>query len=145
MELFWKINKTMSEKILNLWIQKFKDHLEHKNYIQTPEFLYLLCNTFNKLDILDKLPRLPFVIKRDHANFNLFSVEQELLKKNWDLDVKIQNHFNSIYFPSKAILESRDIANKKKEKQINQKQVSKKEEKMEFGVNYFCIKKTRMS
>lgn len=62
----------------------------------------------------------------------LYTVEQEKLKKNWDLEIRIQNYFNSIFNISKAVLISRDVKNNLKQNNYNEKKISKKEEKMEF-------------
>ena len=105
---------------------------------------YLLCNTKPKSEILQKCEKLPFVYWRQipqdsntkyskkSREVSLFSVEQEKLKKNWDLEVKIQNYFKSNIDIKKAILETRDLKNRQKEKQYNEKKIQKKEDKLAF-------------
>ncbi len=44
-----KIDKCISDKILEEWIKKCEGFLEHKGFIQAHEFLFLVVNTINRM------------------------------------------------------------------------------------------------
>lgn len=64
-----KINKTISQKVLEEWIKRCNDFLDIKGVIQTFEFLFLIANTVDRRNFYNKIPKATMDISRDPKVF----------------------------------------------------------------------------
>jgi len=102
--ILWIAERTISDVILEKWIEIHADYLEVKRTLMVHEFLYLLCNTKDRREMYDKIPKLHMNPRRD-KNTNLFHVDQEFHKTYKSPDYKMQQMLNLNYNVDKAIYE----------------------------------------
>ncbi|EGR31561.1 hypothetical protein IMG5_106940, partial [Ichthyophthirius multifiliis] len=117
--LLMKINKVISQDILKEWIKKCSEIVEYKGIIQIHEFLYLVCNTVQRHQFIDKIPKIPMDIERD--KYGLFKIESAKASTQKNPDAKIQNHMKYQYNLEKMVFEGRQMYKKEECKQRNRR------------------------
>lgn len=91
---YWKkINKTISNKVLEEWIKRCQDFFEIKGVLQAFEFLFLITNTLDRRNFYDKIPKATLDITRD-PKFRLFQVDSTGFTTLKNPDTKIQQYMN---------------------------------------------------
>ena len=57
-QCLWSIDRTMSNRVLQYWILKFRPFMRYLDLIQCDEFLYLLTNTVAKNQLVSQILRM---------------------------------------------------------------------------------------
>jgi len=83
--------RCISEKILKFWISHCSKYFKRNidGLITPDEYLFLFCNTYDRQDTLNKLPRVALRIDKE-IETNLFSLEQNISKDPF-LERRLQN------------------------------------------------------
>jgi hypothetical protein len=93
----WMMGRAMSNEILNKWLKVNADMVETKGSLMVHEFVYLVCNSLDKQEIINKIPKPQMNPKMDKKT-GLFRVDDEFHKTYKNPDFKIQtimtNHYN---------------------------------------------------
>ncbi|EAR93576.3 hypothetical protein TTHERM_00427420 (macronuclear) [Tetrahymena thermophila SB210] len=130
--LLWKINKTISNDILKEWIKRCNDIIQYKGVIQVHEFLYLVCNTINRHEYIEKIPKIQMDIERD--KFGIFKIEAAQASTQKNPDEKIQNYMKYQYNMEKMIFDGRTL--QKKDEYYQQKRKNKMDQIMKSDDNF---------
>jgi len=130
--MLWIVGRTIGNDVLAKWIEIHEDYLEVRDTLMVHEFLYLLCNSKDKSELFQKIPKINMNPRMDQK-IQLFHVDQEFHKTYKSPDYKIQQMLNVTYNVEKALYEG--ISNEKtKLSQKMQKNKGKQVLKTDPGV-----------
>jgi len=102
--MLWIVGRTISDNILEKWLELHGDYLENKNKLMVHEFMYLFCNTKDRKELYNKIPKLHMNPRMD-KNLHIFQVDYEFHKTYMSPDTKMQHMLNLNYNVDKAIYE----------------------------------------
>lgn len=105
--IFWCLDKGISNRVLELWLKKFGQHLEVKGHLQAHEFLYLLVNGQKRSEYQQKpgqVIRPPKHIMK--AGRTLQNMEGNV-NRLWSIETRIQSAMDMNFEPAKATIETK--------------------------------------